>query len=80
MSQEIYQHDEYTIRRKILTLFGQKFYVYDPSGNMIGFVKQKAFKLKEDIRVFSDESLSREIMVIKARQILDFSASYDVWD
>lgn len=80
MPQEIYQHDEYVIRRKILNLFGQKFYVFDPSGNLIGFVKQKAFKLKEDIRVFSDETLGHEILVIKARQIIDFSASYDVWD
>jgi uncharacterized protein YxjI len=38
------------------------------------------FKLREDIRVYSDESKSQEILSIKARQILDFSAAYDVVD
>ncbi len=37
-------------------------------------------KLKEDIRVYSDETRSRELLNIQARQILDFSAYYDVVD
>ncbi|MEC9031378.1 MAG: hypothetical protein VYB15_05820, partial [Planctomycetota bacterium] len=41
---------------------------------------QKAFKLKEDIRVFSDESMSSERLVVKARSIIDFGAAYDVVD
>ena len=38
------------------------------------------FKLREDIRVFSDESKSQEVLMIKARQFIDFSAAYDVVD
>ena len=38
------------------------------------------FKLREDIRVYSDESKSQEVLMIKARQIIDFSAAYDVVD
>jgi hypothetical protein len=73
-----YAHDEYLIRRKILTIFGAKFHVYDSSGRVILFSRQKAFKLKEDIRVYSDESEAEERLIIKARQIIDFSAAYDV--
>jgi hypothetical protein len=40
----------------------------------------KLFKFKEDIRVYSDRSKQHEIMTIKARQIIDFSAAYDVVD
>lgn len=69
---------EYTIRRKVLTLLGAKFHIYDGAGNLIGFSKQKAFKLKEDIRVFTDESMADERVVIKARSIIDFGAAYDV--
>ena len=69
---------EYTIRRKVLTLFGAKFHVYDSDGGLIGFSKQKAFKLKEDIRVFTDESEETEMLSIKARSVIDFSSSYDV--
>lgn len=71
---------EYTIRRKVLTLFGAKFHIFNNSGELIGFSKQKAFKLKEDIRVFSDETASTPMISIQARNIVDFSACYDVVD
>ena len=71
---------EYTVRRKVLTLFGAKFHILDKQGNTVGYSKQKAFKLKEDIRVFRDESLSEPWLVISARSILDFGAAYDVTD
>ena len=71
---------DYLIRRKVFALLGAKFHVYDPSGRLVAFSQQKAFKLKEDIRVYSDESMTSERLVIKARQILDISAAYDVVD
>ena len=71
---------QYTIRRKILSLLGSKFHIYDPSGNLIGYCKKKAFKLREDIRIYTDESMSQERLAIKARSILDFSAAYDIVD
>src|SRR5690606_29141407 len=69
---------EYTIRRKIFTIAGAKFHIYDGADNLIGFSKQKAFKLKEDIRVYRDESMQQEFLAIKARSVIDFSAAYDV--
>ena len=72
--------DEYLIRRKVFTLLGAKFHVHDAAGNVVLFSEQKAFKLREDIRVYSDESKTEERLLIKARQIIDFSAAYDVVD
>jgi hypothetical protein len=40
----------------------------------------KAFKLKEDIRLYKDESMSQEILNIKARNAIDFAAAYDISD
>jgi len=71
---------EYTIRRKVFTLLGGKFHIYNREGALVGFSKQKAFKLKEDIRVFTDESMQTPLLAIAARSILDFSAAYDVTD
>jgi len=71
---------EFTIRRKIITFFGAKFHLYNADGSLLGFVKQKAFKLKEDIRVFTDETTSEERLLIRARSAIDFSAAYDVID
>ncbi|HEX6986865.1 MAG TPA: hypothetical protein VF170_15925 [Planctomycetaceae bacterium] len=71
---------EYTIRRKIFTIAGAKFHIYDRDGNLIGYSKQKAFKLKEDIRVYRDESMREELLTIHARGIIDIGAGYDVLD
>ena len=74
------EDNRYVIRRKILTVLGQKFHVYDGRGNLIGFSKQKAFRLKEDIRFYSDETMQQEKLLIQARQVIDFAAAYDVVD
>ena len=71
---------EYTIRRKALALLGAKFHIFDRDDNLVGFSKQKAFKLKEDIRIFKDESMEEEWIKIAARSVIDFSAVYDVTD
>lgn len=70
----------YLARKKVFSFLGQKFHIYDSQGNLALFVKQAAFRLKEDIRVYSDESMSSELLVIAARRVLDISASYDVTD
>jgi len=71
---------EYTLRRKVLTLVGAQFHVRTMSDKLIAFTQLKAFKLKEDIRVYADEAKSREMLAIQARQMIDISASYDVTD
>jgi uncharacterized protein YxjI len=75
----IFQYDRYLLRRQVFALTG-KFRYYDPQGNLVMFSEQKMFKLREDIRVFADEGKSQEVLQIQARQILDFSAAYDVID
>ena len=76
----VFQHSLYTIRRKVFKILGGAFHIYGPAGELIGYSKQKAFKLKEDIRVFTDESCTVELLTIQARNIIDFSAAYDVTD
>ena len=75
----IFQYDHYLLKRQVFALTG-KFRYYDPMGNLVMFSEQKMFKLREDIRVFADESKMQEVLQIKARQIIDFSAAYDVVD
>lgn len=75
-----FQHSSYLLRRKFFSFLGASFHVFDPLGTVVFFSKQKAFKLREDIRIYSDESMAEEVLSIKARQIMDFSAAYDVFD
>lgn len=74
-----FMHKSYLLKRQAIAMTG-KFRFYDPNGQLILFSEQKMFKWKEDIRVYSDETKSQEILSIKARQIVDFSAAYDVVD
>lgn len=77
---QTFSSDRYLVRRKILKLAGGAFHVYDQSGNAVAFSEQKAFKLKEDIRVYADETKAQEVLSIQARQVIDWSAAYDVVD
>lgn len=64
---------------KILALASQ-IYIRDANGNLLGYVKQKMFKLKEDINVFADEAQTQLRFNIKADRIIDFSAKYNFTD
>ncbi len=67
-------------KRKIFSFLGSEFRLETPSGQELFFAKQRAFKLKEDIRVFSDSKRTHPIIHIKARNWMDFSAAYDIYD
>lgn len=71
--------ESYTIRRKVFKIFGASFHIYGKDGALAGFCNQKAFKLREDIRIFTDESCTTELIRIAARQVIDFGATYDVF-
>jgi uncharacterized protein YxjI len=75
----IFSHPRYLLKRQVFALTG-KFRYYDPSGRLVLFSEQRMFKLREDIRVYTDERKTREVLQIKARQIIDFAAAYDVID
>jgi len=64
---------------KLLAIASQ-IYIRDAGGNLHGYVKQKLFKLKEDINVFADENQTRLLFNIKADRVLDFSAKYNFSD
>ena len=75
-----FAHSTYLMRKQVLKLFGGSFRIYNPTGDLSFFASMKAFKLREDITVHPDESKSSELLRIKARNIIDFSSAYDVFD
>jgi uncharacterized protein YxjI len=54
--------------------------VTDASGATVCFVRQKMFKLKESVEVFSDETRTDKLCEIRADRIIDFSAKYTFYD
>ena len=75
-----FNHNVFLIRKKFFKIFGEAFHIYDQQEQLLFYSKLKAFKLKEDIRLYADEKMQQELLVISARQILDISAAYDVTD
>ncbi len=66
-------------RRKIFS-FAPKLYIWDREGCTLAFVRQKFFALRDDVRIFTDETQSFELLRIKGRNIIDFGAAFDVTD
>lgn len=75
----IWFQNAYRIRKKVLTIWN-KYWVEDQHGKMLGFSKQKMFRLKEDIRVYTDEKMQEELFKIKQQQIIDMWATFAVTD
>ncbi|MFH1524907.1 MAG: hypothetical protein ABIF04_08060 [Chloroflexota bacterium] len=75
----VFQFPQYLLKRQVFALTG-KLRFYDSHGNLVFFVEQKMFRLREDIRVYGDEFKTQEMLLIKARNIIDWAAAYDVTD
>ena len=63
-----------TLSFKFWTL-GQQIRVLDAAGALICQVKQKAFRLKEDVVIFADEAQTQQIFRIRADRMLDITST-----
>jgi hypothetical protein len=76
------QHDRFILRQRFRFVVNEYEFSLpaadDTPGPAFCFVRQKPFKFKEDIRFFTDQGRSVELMRIKARQRFDPRARYDV--
>ena len=61
-----------------ITTLSSDFNITDRNGNYVCYVRQKMFRLKEDVVIFADESRTDELYRIKANQWIDFNASYSI--
>ncbi|KAA5541038.1 hypothetical protein FYK55_19260 [Roseiconus nitratireducens] len=67
------------LRFKLLTL-GQRITVNDAGDNLVMFISQKLFKLREKVEIFGDHSRSELLFRIEADRVIDFSANYHFSD
>ena len=75
----IFQQDTFVARQKIFSL-APCFYVHDHFGNALAFLRRKVFTWKDEVRVFTDETQSMELLRIKARKVIDWGTAFDVTD
>lgn len=60
-----------------ITTLSSDFNVVDAHNRSIFYVRQKMFKLREEVKIFQDDAQSQPLYTIKANQWLDFSAAYN---
>lgn len=70
---------KYNLRKKIFSFIDHIYEITDEQGQLALYAVQKGFKLKEELYCFADREKTQPLFYIKARNILDFSASYDVF-
>lgn len=63
-----------------ISTFHNDFTIKDSENRTLFYVRQKLFKLKEEIMIFADESRSEQLYGIKADRWLDFNANYTITD
>lgn len=62
-----------------VSTFSNDFSATDANGKVVAYVKQKLFKLKEDVSVFTNETMGADVAYkIKADRWIDFSAAYSL--
>ncbi len=67
------------LRFRLWTI-GQQITAIDAQGNTLMFIKQKMFRFKEKVEVFSDSSQQKLLFRIDADRVIDFSANYHFTD
>lgn len=60
--------------------FANDFTATDTNGHVVAYVRQKMFKLKEDIIIYDSDSKIKENFRIRADKWIDFSAAYSITD
>lgn len=70
----------FTVARQWGQLIGTNIRTYDDQDKLLCFAKQKAFKLREEVTFYSDESQSNVLFKVKARNIVDLAGTYDMFD
>ena len=69
-----------TVERQFLKLIGETVRTYDDQRVLLCRADQKAFKLKEQIYFYRDESKQQLFFSAIARNIIDIAPTYDIFD
>lgn len=73
-----FEGSDFRAKKNFFSFLSQKFEIYGPRGGLRFYVSQAAFRAREEITVYGDRHENEEVMKIEARNIIDFSAAYDV--
>ena len=79
MESNIWAQNQYRIRKKVVALANQ-YWIENGQGAPLGYTRQKIIRIKEDIRIYSDESMAQELLRIKQDNVVDSWGTFSVID
>jgi hypothetical protein len=71
---------QYTIKRPFWSFLERTFRVFTPDGQLIMFVQHPVLKLREEFMVYADDTKTRPLLQVKARQVIALNRQFDVTD
>lgn len=75
---EGFNYAKYLMRRKVIAIMG-RWSIYDERDNEVFYCEQK-FSLKTNLHVYTNKNKHEEVLTAKTKEIIDFSAAYDIFD
>lgn len=72
-------HDVVSVRKHVFT-FAPKVTGSDATGTPILFCQRKILSLRGELRIYSDASKTRELLIIAGREALTLTPTFDVFD
>ena len=75
-----FAYQQYVIKRPFLSWLGRKYYVYAPDGSLIVFLKHPLMKLRGEFTIYTDETETTPLLVVRARKVVALNMAHDVID
>jgi len=72
--------NNYTIKRKFWSVFERVFRVFTADGQLLMYIQHPLLKLREEFTVYADEARTRPLLLVKSKQVIAISFSYEVTD
>ncbi|MDD1747415.1 MAG: hypothetical protein LUQ16_06615 [Methanomassiliicoccales archaeon] len=79
MEGNIWLQNQYRIKKKVVALTNQ-YWIEDWNGRELGYSRQKLLRIKEDIRIFTDASMSAEVFRIQQENVMNDWGTFSVID
>ncbi|MCJ7490000.1 MAG: hypothetical protein MUO87_07670 [Thermoplasmata archaeon] len=77
--QAIWYQNFYRIRKKVIAIANQ-YWIEDARGSKIGFSRQKIIRIRENVKIFSDDTMTTELFHIQQEQVMDMWGTFAVVD
>lgn len=75
-----FAHTQYVIKRPVFSVLGRRYYVYAPDGSPVLFLKHPLLKLREEFTMFTDDTESTPLLIVRSRKIVAVNMAHDVID